>query len=163
LEPLPPNKLILACGNPLRGDDGVGWTIAESIRQDPMFADVKIVVAQQFGPELTDLLRYADIVAFVDASASAIPGEVNSIDVEAASEVPQALSHHLPPACLLALTEYLYGRIPGRAFAVTVGGESFDLSRRFQESATEATLTAAVRAAIPETVDLLREIFTHSH
>jgi len=162
LESSPQNKLILACGNPLRGDDGVGWTIAESIRHDPVFADVKIVVTHQFGPELTELLRHADVVAFVDASASAAPGEVSSLGVEAAPEVPQALSHHLPPAGLLALTEYLYGRIPEHAFAVTVGGKSFDLSPGFQETVMEASLTPPVRAAIPEAIALLREVFAHA-
>jgi len=162
LETSPQNKLILACGNPLRGDDGVGWTIAESLRQDPVFADVKIVVTHQFGPELTELLRHADVVAFVDASASAAPGEVSSLGVEAASEVPHAFSHHLPPAGLMALTDYLYGRVPELAFAVSVGGESFDLSPGFQESAMGASLTPPVRAAIPEAIALLREVFAHA-
>ena len=28
-------KLVLACGNTLRGDDGVGWAIAALLEDDP--------------------------------------------------------------------------------------------------------------------------------
>ena len=159
MESSPQDNLILACGNPLRGDDGVAWVIAESIRHDPAFADVEIVFAHQFGPEMAELLCHANVAVFVDASASAAPGEVSSMNVEAAPEVPQALSHHLPPAGLLALTQYLYGRTPGRVLAVSVGAESFDLSSDFQQEKIEATLSSSVRAAIPEAIALLREIF----
>jgi len=153
------SKLLLACGNPLCGDDGVGWKIAEAAEQDPGFADVKVVVAQQFTPELSELLGEAEVVAFVDASISVEPGVVSSFTVAAAQEVPQALTHHLPPASLLALTGYLYGRIPGRAYAVTVGASSFELSFGVEERLLDGVLSEAVRDAIPAAVALLREIF----
>ena len=36
-------KLVLACGNTLRGDDGVGWAIAALLEDDPALADVEVV------------------------------------------------------------------------------------------------------------------------
>lgn len=159
MQPATKSKLLLACGNPLRGDDGVGWKIAEAVEHDPGFADVKVVVVQQFTPELSELLRDADVVVFVDASASEEPGAVRSVAVQAAEQVPQALTHHLPPASLLALTGYLYGRIPGRAHAVTVGASSFELSLGAEGRPAEGALSDAVREAIPAAVALLRELF----
>jgi len=158
LRSLPKFKLLLACGNPLRGDDGVGWKIAEAIEQDADFADVTVMVAQQFTPELTEVLRDAEVVVFVDASACAEPGEVRRFAVEAARDVPQAFSHHLPPASLLALTAHLYSRIPGRACAVSVGALSLEPS-----CGLEAVLSDPVRAAIPQAVALLREIFVQGN
>jgi len=152
------SKLLLACGNPLCGDDGVGWKIAEAAERDPGFVDVKVVVSQQFTPELSEWLRDADVVVFVDASSTAEPGKVSSFVVEAAQEVPQALSHHLPPASLLALTEHLYGRIPDRAYAVSVGAQSLEPSFG-TGNLLEGVLSDPVRAAIPAAVALLREIF----
>jgi len=159
LKSSPKIKLLLACGNPLLGDDGVGWKIAEAAEQDPGLADVKVVVRQQFTPELSESLRDADVVAFVDASRTAKPGTVSFSVLAAGQEVPQAFSHHLPPASLLALTAHLYGRIPGRAYAVSVGALPLEPSSGSEEARLEAVLSDPVRAAIPQAVALLREIF----
>jgi Ni,Fe-hydrogenase maturation factor len=51
------------------------------------------------------------------------------------------------------LTRELYGTLPGRAFAVTVGAASFELGE---------SLTDAVEAAIPKALDTLRTIFAET-
>jgi hydrogenase maturation protease len=144
-------KLLLACGNPLRGDDGVGWKIAEALEKDPAYAGVKIIVTQQFTPELAEDLRDADTVVFVDASATTASGEVTLVELSPAQAMPRMLTHHMPPDALLKLTQELYGRLPQRAFAVVVGGECFELGEK---------LTEAVQAAIPKAVAALQNIFT---
>jgi hydrogenase maturation protease len=144
-------KLLLACGNPLRGDDGVGWKIAEALEKDPAYAGVKIIVTQQFTPELAEDLRDADTVVFVDASATAAAGEVTLVELSPAQAMPRMLTHHMPPDALLKLTQELYGMLPQRAFAVVVGGECFELGEK---------LTEAVQAAIPKAVAALQNIFT---
>jgi len=63
------------------------------------------------------------------------------------------LTHHMPPDSLLKLTQELYGKLPQRAFAVVVGGESFELGE---------TLTEAVQAAIPKAVAALQDIFAET-
>lgn len=47
--------LILGMGNPLMGDDGIGWRVAETLASDPRFPDDAEVICGG-----TDLLRWAD-------------------------------------------------------------------------------------------------------
>ena len=53
--------LILACGNTLRSDDGVGPKLAawaeERFRQE---SEVRVISRQQFTPELAELIAAAD-------------------------------------------------------------------------------------------------------
>ena len=145
-----PRRLLLACGNPLRGDDGVGWKIAEAFEQETAYAGVQVIIRQQFTAELAEDIRDADTVAFVDASATAAAGEVSLLELSPADTLPRILTHHMAPASLLTLCQDLYGRLPRRACAITVGAESFELGER---------LTEAVQAAIPKALKVLREIF----
>ena len=145
--------LLLACGNPLRGDDGVGWKIAEALQQDPAYANVKVIITQQFTPELAEDLRDADTVVFVDASATTAAGEVALVELSPAQAMPRMLTHHMPPDSLLKLTQELYGRLPQRAFAVVVGGECFELGEK---------LTEGVQAAIPKALAALQDIFAET-
>lgn len=151
--PQTPRCLLLACGNPLRSDDGVAWKIAEAFEQNPDNPGVKIIVAMQFTPELAEDLRDADTVAFVDASATAATGEVSIVPLTPAEAAPRTLTHHMPPDSLLRLTQELYGKLPQRAYAVTVGAESFELGE---------TLSEAVQAAIPKAVAALHQIFAEA-
>ncbi len=148
-----PRCLLLACGNPLRSDDGVAWKIADAFEQNTANIGVKVIVAMQFTPELAEDLRDADTVAFVDASATAATGEVSIVPLTPAEAAPRTLTHHMPPDSLLRLAQELYGKLPQRAFAVTVGAESFELGE---------TLSEAVRAAIPQAVAALQEIFAEA-
>ena len=107
----------------------------------------------QFTPELAEDLRDADTVVFVDASATAGAGEVSIVPLTPAEAAPRTLTHHMPPDSLLRLTQELYGKLPQRAFAVTVGAESFELGEALSET---------VEAAIPRAVAALQEIFAEA-
>jgi hydrogenase maturation protease len=146
-------KLLLACGNSLRGDDGVGWKIAEAVEVEQDAADVKVIITQQFTPELAEAIRDADTVVFVDAAANTAAGEVTLLRLTPAAELPRLLTHHMPPDSLLTLTQDLYGKLPARAFAVTVGGASFELGE---------TITETVAAAIPRAVAMVRKLLTET-
>lgn len=146
----PLRKLLLACGNPLRSDDGVGWKIAEALKQQADHTCVQTIVTQQLTPELAENICDADLVVFVDASATTPAGELTVFDVTAAVEAPRIFTHHLPPAALLAFARDLYGKLPGHALAITVGGASFDLGE---------SLSDAVLAAVPKAVAALNKIF----
>ena len=136
-------KLVLACGNTLRGDDGVGWAIAERLEGDPTLGDVEVVIAHQLTPEMAEPISLADTVVFVDCSAVSRAGEVTVFPVEAARKDNASLTHNVNPASLLALASEIFASAPRRAFAVTVGGRSFELTEELSE---------AVRLAIPEAV-----------
>lgn len=141
-------RLLLACGNVLRSDDGVGLHLAAAVETDPRFAGVEVIVAQQFTPELAELIAAADRVAFVDACAELPAGEVRLQSVAVAAEPPHSFTHHLPPAALLALAQSLYGRTPQQAVALAVGAASFELGEG---------LSATVVAAVPPAIELLRK------
>jgi hydrogenase maturation protease len=151
--PHEPRNLLLACGNPMRSDDGVGWKIAEAFEQEASSAGTRVIVAQQFTPEMVEDLRDADTVVFVDATATTAAGEVSLLALTPADSMPRILTHHVPPDSLLALTLELYGKLPARAYAVTVGGGNFELGD---------TLTDTVRAAIPKALATLQEVFAET-
>jgi hydrogenase maturation protease len=144
-------KLLLACGNALRSDDGVGAEIAAEIAQDTACADMKIVVVQQFTPELAEMIANSDLVAFVDAAVNIPAGEISMRSAHPETEEPGSFTHHLSPAALLALSETLYGKLPARAITLTVGALSFELGE---------SLTKPVRAAVPVVVGKLRRFFS---
>jgi hydrogenase maturation protease len=152
-QPTKQRNLLLACGNPLRSDDGVAWKIAETFEQNPVHAGVKVIAAMQFTPELVEDLRDADTVAFVDASATSPAGEVSIVPLSPAEAAPRTFTHHMPPDALLRLTQEIYGKLPQRAYAVTVGADSFELGE---------TLTDAVQAAIPKAVAALQGLFAET-
>jgi hydrogenase maturation protease len=134
--------LVIACGNPLRQDDGVGWHVAERLRAaDP--PGLGVLTCHQLTPELAEPIAHADRVVFVDASTRGPAGRVESRRVAAGFDPAGALSHALTPAGLLGLAAELYGRT-GPAWCVTVAGQVFghgaDLS-----PAVEASVEIAAR------------------
>jgi hydrogenase maturation protease len=133
--------LILACGNTLRGDDGVGPWLAEWA-EERLFADprVSVLSRQQWTPDLAEELAHAHSVLFIDCSVESDPGSVNLAPVEPASGQPLA-THHLGAAQLLALTRDLYNYQPAQAQLLTIGAGSTQLGEEF---------SPAVTAALPE-------------
>ena len=144
-------QLVLACGNTLRGDDGVGWKIAEALESDPSLSAVRVRIAQQWTPELAEEISGCDVVVFVDCSAISEPGTVSVIPVEVAQSSVGSLTHNVTPGSLLAMSLELYGRIPARSVAVTVGGRSFELAEG---------LTEAVELAIPRAVGAIQQLLS---
>lgn len=137
---------ILACGNTLRGDDGVAWRIGDALARQNWYDRVEVVYTAQLLPEHAELLRDTQLAIFLDCSATTDPGMVSTIHLGAARELPPIFTHHLDPASMLALTGRLYGTIPRESLAITVGGQAFDLGE---------TLSDAVKAAIPFAVAVI--------
>lgn len=111
--------LLLACGNTLRQDDGVGLRIAEAAEQLFPASHLRIVAAQQFTPEMAADLASTELAIFVDASAVDDPGEIRVFPLKPCEDVPG--THGLDPAALLALTQSLSGRVPAHVFLLTIG------------------------------------------
>jgi hydrogenase maturation protease len=135
--------LVLACGNILRSDDGVGSRLAEwaeeRFRNDP---NVRVISRQQWTPELASDVAGADSVLFIDASIKAPPGRVRLTPVSSRSEGPAEFSHHLTPSQLLSVTRTLYGSIKSHAMLLTVGAGSTELGETFSDK-VEAALPRA--------------------
>jgi hydrogenase maturation protease len=136
--------LVLAFGNRLRGDDAVGWVVADALADDLRMEEVDVVAVHQLSPELADDVSRASLVVFVDARldptrvAGAVAVAVLEPDVTAAS-----MTHHVAPGAVLALARTLYGQAPP-AFTVSVAIESAEPG---------APLGVAVSASVSALVD----------
>src|SRR5208337_5062841 len=95
----PARCLILACGNTLRSDDGVGPWLAEwAAEQFASNPSVRVLSRQQWTPELAEDLAAADSVIFIDCSAESAPGLVKLTPVEPGEEPPGLATHHMGAA-----------------------------------------------------------------
>jgi hydrogenase maturation protease len=144
--------LILACGNTLRSDDGVGPKLAawaeERFRQEP---EVRVISRQQWTPDLAEEIAAADSVLFVDASVKPPPGRVRLAAVSSrveTSENSEPTSHHLTPNQLLGLARSLYGSIKFHAMLLSVAVSSTELGETF---------SAPVEAALPRARGILEK------
>jgi hydrogenase maturation protease len=144
-----PPALLLACGNSLRQDDGVGLRIAEAAEHLFPASRLRIVAAQQFTPEMAADLAATDLVIFVDTSAVDEPGAIRVVPVTAQAEAPE--THHLDPPALLAMAQTFCGHAPARAFALTVGACRFGYGEE---------LSGPLRQAVPRAVRLLTSLVT---
>jgi hydrogenase maturation protease len=139
--------LILACGNTLREDDGVGPFLAEWAEArfvaDPA---VRVVSRQQWTPELAEEIAGSGSVLFIDCSVASPPGTVNLVPVEPVAAGPGLATHHVGAPELLALSRELYDSLPQHALLLTIGADSTALREGF---------SAAVTAALPEASRLL--------
>jgi hydrogenase maturation protease len=134
--------LIIALGNPLRGDDGVAWHVAEALTVHALPPGTKVLTTHQLLPEMADDISHATQVIFVDASMQHLPGEVSiSRVVDATPDVHRG-THELDPPGVLALADRLFGLAPP-ATLVAIGGQAFDHSE---------SLSSAVQSAVPTAV-----------
>jgi hydrogenase maturation protease len=139
--------LILACGNTLRGDDGVGPWLAEwtenRFRDEPA---VRVLSRQQWSPELAEDIAQAQSVLFVDCSIDSAPGAVQIVEVEPSVSTEGLATHHSGAPELLAMSHDLYNSLPRNAQLLTIGAGSTELGEEFSD---------AVRAALPKACNLL--------
>jgi hydrogenase maturation protease len=145
------DQLVIGIGNTLRGDDGVGWRLAEQLRgwKRP-FLEVSAV--HQLTPELAPRLAAAGEVLFIDACFT--DARFGEDGVSCPRLVPLApgdgaggsarLSHHTTPEALLALAQRLYGRRPP-AWCLRIPAHDHQLGTRLS-AATAAQLGPARRA-----------------
>jgi hydrogenase maturation protease len=147
----PPRCLILACGNTLRGDDGVGLWLAEWAEQ--RFSDqpgVRVLADHQWTPELAEDVARAQSVLFIDCSIDSDPGSLHLSPVEPVSGSPEHNTHHLGASELLALGRELYNSLPRESLQLTIGAASIEMCESFSPAVTNA-LPAACKL-IEETV-----------
>lgn len=142
-----PRCLILACGNTLRSDDGIGpflasWAEARWLN-DPR---IRIICDHQWTPEMAEEVARAETVIFVDSSLNQPPGQILLREICAASLKPGLVTHHLGAAELLGVAQDLYEKHPRRAQLLTIGAGTIELGEG---------LSPAVQDAIPAAKDLL--------
>ncbi|MGE5452346.1 MAG: hydrogenase maturation protease [Acidobacteriota bacterium] len=124
--------LILAMGNPSRGDDAFGPMLADrltrwSSQQAPDIQNrIEVICDQQLMVEHVDDLQGRQRVLFIDAAACG-DSAARLTPVEALPQPPTMQSHSCTPAQLLALYRHLLNAPPPRSHLLSVAGEGFEL------------------------------------
>lgn len=137
--------LILACGNPLRGDDAAAQYLADLAAQTAL--GIRILVQQQWTPELAEDIAFASSVLFVDCALTVPLGTATLTQVDPECRTSNFLTHHCDAASLLGIAKSLYHRIPERRGLLLIGAQSFEFGE---------PLSPAVMAAIPRAVEIVR-------
>jgi hydrogenase maturation protease len=144
--------LILACGNTLRGDDGLGpWLAQWAEQRFQSEPEVRIISRQQWTPELAEEVAQTESVLFIDCSVDSAPGLIQLLPVDPASSTQSLGTHHSGAAELLAMAREFYNSMPRISMQLTVGAGSTELSEQF---------SPAVTAALPEACRLLEDTVT---
>ena len=145
------SALIIGFGNPLRGDDGLGWHAAQELRQTLTGEGAEVIACLQLMPELAEAVAHSKRVIFIDAAVGEPAGEVKLAELEPAPLGLQACSHHFDVRRLMHYSRELYGTVP-QAFSVSVNGEAYGFAE---------TLSSRVQSALPAVWRLARDLALH--
>lgn len=158
--------LIVCYGNPLRGDDALGWHASELLATDPRLGGATVIWRHQLTPDLAADIKDASLVILVDVNVVDEPGVVSVRRVDAGgSEAGRShaagaeaatnsagsagpSSHHVAPAELMALARELWGASPA-VYVVSAGADTLEIGDG---------LSPAVEAALPAVVDAVASI-----
>jgi hydrogenase maturation protease len=144
--------LVIGYGNPLRGDDGLGWHAAECLATSLAGPDVEIITCHQLTPELAEPVSRAERVIFIDAETRGPAGQLTVRRLTSVLAKHTRLSHTLDPATLLGSAREIYSTSP-QGFVLSVAGESFAYGEE---------LSPKVQSAIPELLRVAYDIIAGS-
>lgn len=143
-----PGLLILAVGNPSRGDDALGplflERLAELREQRGDWKNVELLTDFQLQIEHAVDLEGRELVLFVDASLSC-PPPFQLTRLQPARDTSYT-SHALSPAAVLYVYEQINCCPPPPAFQLAIRGERFELGEPLSAGA-EVHLTMALAFA----------------
>jgi hydrogenase maturation protease len=126
--------LVLAVGNPSRGDDAIGPELAARLEAAAL-PGVEVINEFQLQVENALDLVGRERVIFVDAGTGT-PAPYELARVEAAPEFLHT-SHALAPEAVLAIYRRITGNEPPEAWLLCVRGESFELGETLSASASD--------------------------
>lgn len=135
--------LILACGNTLRSDDGVGpWLAGWAEERFAAQPAVRVIARQQWTPDLAEDIAASGSILFIDCALDTPPGAVRMARVDPAHPEAGLATHHTGAAELLATSLELYGSLPSNAMLMTIGAGSVEMGESFSPSVQVALLEA---------------------
>ena len=136
--------LILACGNPSRGDDALGPRLLELLETDRdagrIPARFETLTDYQLQIEHALDLEGRSLVLFVDAAVSCTPPFEFTV-LQPAQDRSYS-SHALSPAAVLAVYAQITSTVPPPAFQLAIPGLQFELGEGLSPMA-ESHLEAA--------------------
>lgn len=122
-----PPLLVLAVGNPSRGDDALGPLLLDRLRGAGVEAAADVELLTDFQLQVEHALDLEDrhAVLFVDAARPGAADGVRLTPLQAGTHIPPA-SHALSAPAVLRVAQQLAGRAPS-AWQLALEGECFDL------------------------------------
>lgn len=128
--------ILVALGNPLRGDDGVARLVVDML--DP--SDAEIVISIQPTPELAGRISNANRVIFIDADIREREPRLEKLAPPAAHRSP--IGHAVSPAETVELARRLFG-FSGEAWICRVPVGDFSASEQLSPTAKRNARRAA--------------------
>ena len=135
-----PPILVIAIGNPSRGDDALGPALIERL-EALRLPEVELLTDFQLQVDDAFDLQHRTEVIFVDAAVSG-PAPYAFLAVKPREDISYS-SHALSPSAVLHAYQRIYGQ-PPPAHALAVRGYTFELGEALSPQAA-ANLAAAVR------------------
>jgi hydrogenase maturation protease len=131
--------LILACGNTLRSDDGIGpWLADWAEEKFSGNQTIRVISRHQWTPDLAEEISLAESVLFIDCSTESAPGEIHLFEIHPSATAQGLATHHQGAPELLALTRDLYNCQPRQASLLTIGAGSTELGEQFSDPVLDA-------------------------
>ena len=143
--------LVLACGNPLQGDNGVALEVAKSLVCGFCDGETEVHWQHQWLPVMAEAISGANLVVFLEASHEIASGAVYARLLVPAASPLEAPDGAISPDKLLLLALELYHSLPEEAYLVSIGGDSFECSDQ---------LSQRVRRAIPLALNQVKAILS---
>ena len=146
--------LVLGIGNPILGDDGVGFHIAQELAKEIKDENVDVKDTSVGGLNLLELVVGYDKVIIIDAilTKDGEAGEVYRLGPEDIGEPAQSMisAHHLNLLTTIKLGRRLFPKkMPGEVKVLAVGIQ--EVAKVTEE------MTGRVKEAIPRAVNLVLE------
>jgi hydrogenase maturation protease len=133
--------VIIGYGNPLRGDDGVGWRVADQLAKC-IQESVEVLTVHQLTPELAEAVSQADSVIFVDACYCGQAGNWTCETIHPDPNGAGAFTHYVTPTSLLSYVRAVFNVNP-KALLISIAGSSFDCGEE---------LSSIVASRVPDIV-----------
>jgi len=147
--------LVLGIGNPILGDDGVGFHVVEKLQSDPPPGDITFECVDASGFALLDYVVDYDRVVIVDAimTAGGKPGQVYQLGLDNFRPSKHTISPHdtdLPTALHLGATMKL--KLPEKIDIVAVEiPPVYEFSQELSEK---------VKKAVPKAAKTVKQLLT---
>ena len=146
--------LVLGIGNPILGDDGVGFRIAQELANEIKDENIDVKDTSVGGLNLLELIVGYDKVIIIDAimTENGEAGEIYQLRPADIGEAAQSTisAHHLDLLAMIKLGKELFpGKMPEEVKVLAVGVQEVAM-------VTEE-MTGKVKEAVPRAVNLVLE------
>ncbi|MDD4914586.1 MAG: hydrogenase maturation protease [Methylococcales bacterium] len=125
--------LVIACGNPSRGDDALGPLLLDFIERQADLSAVELLSDFQLQIEHALDLQNRELVLFADATVSA--NAAFRLEEIRAEQDRSYTSHAMSPAAVLQVYHNTIGPMPPPCFLLSIQGTNFELGEQLSANA----------------------------